>query len=109
MTLVKWTRGKNGNHPAYQSLFNSSFDSMLPGIFENFSRPSAGGDLFQDFNDTMNLGTGAIGTTLPAVNISETDSALVIDVAAPGMDKKNFKVEVENNELKIGYTNENNS
>jgi HSP20 family protein len=54
----------------------------------------------------MNLGIGAIGTSLPAVNISENDNELVIEMAAPGMRKKDFKVEVINNQLNIAYKKE---
>jgi len=40
-------------------------------------------------------------TTLPAVNISETDNSFELSVAAPGMTKNDFKVELENNRLVI--------
>jgi HSP20 family protein len=114
MTLVKWNRGSrtNGSNqsPAYQanmSLVNSEFGTVLPRLWDTFSRPFLSADLIQDFfDDTMNLGTGTIGTTLPAVNISETDSDLVIEVAAPGMTKKDFKVEIVDNQLHIGYNKE---
>jgi HSP20 family protein len=39
--------------------------------------------------------------TLPAVNIWETDNDYQISVAAPGMNRNDFKVEVENNRLVI--------
>ena len=114
MTLVKWNRGSrtNGSNqsPAYQAnmpLVNSEFGSVLPRLFDNFTRPFLSADLIQDFfDDTMNLGTGTIGTTLPAVNISETDTDLVIEMAAPGMSKKDFKVEIVDNQLHIGYNRE---
>ncbi len=38
---------------------------------------------------------------LPAVNISETDKNYEIEVAVPGFDKKDFKVAVHDNVLKI--------
>jgi len=114
MTLVKWNR--NGrNYGANQSLTNRGnmssglpvFDSMLPRLFDNFSTPFFTRDLIQDFfDDGVNLGSGTIGTTLPAVNISETDTDLIIEVAAPGMNKKDFKVEIVDNQLHIGYNKE---
>ena len=109
MTLVKWNGGANGNNqsPAYKSNMPLNFGSTLPRWFDTLSRPFSSADLIQDFfDDTMNLGTGTIGTTLPAVNISETDTDLVIEVAAPGMAKKDFKVEIVDNELHIGYNKE---
>ena len=40
-------------------------------------------------------------TTLPALNVKETDDAFEIEVAAPGMNKNDFKVNLENNLLTI--------
>jgi HSP20 family protein len=40
-------------------------------------------------------------STLPAVNISETENTFDLSVAAPGMAKDDFKVELENNHLVI--------
>ena len=113
MTLVKWNRNgrSNGNNQSLQGnmpLTNSEFGSMFPRLFDTFARPFFARDLVQDFfDDTMSLGSGSIGTTLPAVNISETDTDLVIEVAAPGMNKKDFKVEIIDNQLHIRYSKEN--
>jgi len=78
MTLVK----RNGN------LLNP-----LPMLFDDFfSR-----DLFNwnnsNFSDT--------NTTIPAVNIKETPENYEVEVAAPGMTKKDFKVELDGNSLTI--------
>jgi HSP20 family protein len=40
-------------------------------------------------------------TTLPAVNIRETGDAFVVEMAAPGMKKDDFKVELDGNQLTI--------
>lgn len=40
-------------------------------------------------------------STLPAVNISETENSFELTVAAPGMTKNDFKIELENNRLVI--------
>lgn len=42
-----------------------------------------------------------VGTTLPAVNIRETEDAYEVDMAAPGMKKEDFKIELDNNLLTI--------
>lgn len=39
--------------------------------------------------------------TLPAVNVKETDDEYILEVAAPGMTKKDFKVNFQNNVLTI--------
>ncbi len=41
------------------------------------------------------------GDTIPAVNISETEKNYEIEMAAPGMKKKDFKVKVENGIITI--------
>jgi HSP20 family protein len=43
---------------------------------------------------------------LPAVNVSETDEAFVLEVAAPGMERKDFDVEVDKNVLNIRFKKE---
>ena len=39
----------------------------------------------------------------PSVNVKETETEYQIEVAAPGLKKENFNVEVENNVLTISY------
>lgn len=46
-------------------------------------------------------------TTMPSVNIKETDSAYEMEVAAPGLEKNNFKVELTNDMLVISAQAEN--
>jgi HSP20 family protein len=41
------------------------------------------------------------GTTLPAVNVKETNDDFLIEVAAPGMRRDDFKVELDSNVLTI--------
>ncbi len=107
MTLVKWNRGNrtNGSGSLRDHWYPATvFGDMLPGIFNAFTTPLLSRDLIQDFfDDTQLSARGGIGTTLPPVNITETDNDLVIEMAAPGMDKKLFSVEVHENQLHIGY------
>ena len=48
-----------------------------------------------------------IGSTLPAVNVRETNDDYTIEVAAPGMKRDDFKVELDNNVLTISSQMEN--
>lgn len=62
--------------------------------------------LFDDIltNEGRNWGVNnfsATNTTLPAVNIKETGDAFEVEMAAPGMDKKDFKIELDGNQLTI--------
>src|SRR4030095_15742479 len=45
-----------------------------------------------------------LGTTLPAVNIRETGEEFIIEVAVPGMNKKDFKIECNHQLLQISYS-----
>ena len=78
MTLVK----RNG------SLFND-----LPSIFNDFYNRelSNWGEL--NFSDTR--------TTIPAVNIRETKENFEVEMAAPGMKKSDFRIELDGNLLTI--------
>lgn len=68
-------------------------DDYLPSFFDRFF----GNDLI-DWN-TSNF--SAPNSTLPAVNVKETDDDFFIEVAAPGMKKDDFKVNYQNDVLTI--------
>jgi HSP20 family protein len=82
-TLVK----NNGNlFPSVPSLLNDFFaDDWLSSTLANW-RPN--------------------GSTLPAVNVSETNDSFNIEVAAPGMKREDFKVELDNHMLTISSQRE---
>jgi len=46
-------------------------------------------------------------STTPSVNIKETEEAFEIEMAAPGMEKKDFKIEVEEGRITISSKREN--
>ena len=45
--------------------------------------------------------------TMPSVNIRETDKAFELELAAPGLEKKNFKLELNEDKLTISSVHEN--
>jgi HSP20 family protein len=69
----------------------------------------ANNDVFQRFFDdeftrdffglTFPIFPNMTGIKTPAVNISETNDAYVIEAAAPGYNKEDFKLELEDNVL----------
>ena len=77
---------RNEMYPGIPSLFNEFFNREL---MEN-----------QDFDTTSSE------STLPSVNIMDTENSFEIEVAAPGMAKKYVKVELNNNILTISSENE---
>ena len=63
-------------------------------------------NLFDDFftKDLINWGlanNSNTNTTIPAVNIKESANNFEVEVAAPGMKKEDFKVELDGNTLTI--------
>ena len=70
--------------------------NRLPGMnnwFDDF--------LSRDVFDWSNTNFSNTGTTLPAVNIKENENSFEVEVAAPGLKKEDFKVELDNNILTI--------
>ncbi len=67
--------------------------------------------LFDDFltRDIFNLPSRGIfkGDSIPAVNVKETDTTFELEMAVPGMDKKDFKIELEQDTLIISAQQEN--
>ena len=78
MTLA---RISNNEFPSFPSFFNRFFEGdMLDWSSSNFA---------------------GVNPTLPAINVRENDEAFLIDVAAPGMKKEDFKVNFDNGRLTI--------
>jgi HSP20 family protein len=76
----------------------------------NNSRPMT--NLFDDFfsRDLWSYGlanNSTTNTTIPAVNIKETAENFEVSMAAPGMRKEDFRVELEGNQLTISSEFEN--
>ena len=54
-----------------------------------------------DFLDWNPSGFLPNGSTLPSVNLKETDKGFEVELAAPGLNKEDFNIEVHNNVLTI--------
>ncbi|HEX6914901.1 MAG TPA: Hsp20/alpha crystallin family protein [Chitinophagaceae bacterium] len=72
---------------------NNSGFSSLPGLFDDF--------FSRDLWDWSLSNNSSTGTTLPAVNIRENTDEYVVEMAAPGMKKEDFKVQLDGNMLTI--------
>jgi HSP20 family protein len=70
-------------------LVKTSGIPVIPTVFDDF------------FRDWSSSNFSTTNTTLPAVNIKENDDQFVVLVAVPGMDKKDFKINLDNNILTI--------
>jgi HSP20 family protein len=70
--------------------------NAFPGMVDEFF----GKDFLSNFFDTQT------GISMPSVNIVEGKNDFRIEVAAPGLEKKDFKINLENNVLTISSEKE---
>jgi HSP20 family protein len=69
--------------------------------------PTAFDDFFKPWNEWFgNGGRWTKELSVPAVNITETDNEFSITVAAPGLKKSDFNIDVEGNMLTISSEKE---
>jgi len=74
------------------SLIKTNETGWLPTVFDDmFKTDWLGG--------TTNV--NSIGTSIPAVNIMETEDSFNVEVAAPGKAKEDFNIELDNDVLTI--------
>jgi HSP20 family protein len=81
---------------------------MLPMLRKHSYLPSFADDFFgKDF--LSNLVENQCGFSMPAVNVIETKDNFRIEVAAPGLSKDDFKIDIHNNLLTISSEKEENN
>ena len=82
------------------ALVKSNFPAFptFPRLFDDFFTR----DLF-DFNNRSNSVTQ---TTIPSVNIVENNEGFAVEMAAPGMDKGDFNIQLNNEVLTISSQKE---
>jgi HSP20 family protein len=67
--------------------------NLFPSFFDRFFDGEAFDWANRNFSNT--------NTTLPSVNIKENNDAFTVELAAPGFEKSDFKIELNNNLLTI--------
>src|SRR5687767_433954 len=77
---------------------NGTFFPTIPSLFDDF--------FTRDWLDSSLANWRVSGATLPAVNVMETNDDFKIEVAAPGMKRGDFRVELDNNVLTISSQRE---
>lgn len=70
----------------------------LPSVFDDFFRP------WKDWWNSDFYGTQEL--TVPAVNITENKDSYELEMAAPGLKKSDFKIELDGGMLTIGAETE---
>lgn len=75
--------------------FLPTFPNLLADFFD------------KEFVDWSSSNFSPTQTTLPAVNIKENDDSFEVVMAAPGMSKDDFKINLDNNLLTISSEKEN--
>ena len=79
-------------------LFPSMGSKSVNSFFDDF--------ITKDLFDWTDKNFASLGSNLPSVNLKETDTNIEIELAAPGMKKEDFKVEIENDMLIISSEKE---
>eukprot|EP01156_Anaeramoeba_ignava_P005681 Anaeramoba_ignava/a295_10.p1 GENE.a295_10~~a295_10.p1 ORF type:complete len:147 (+),score=20.89 a295_10:29-469(+) len=74
------------DYPVLSKIFNDFFDT--------------------EFSDWSNNNFSATNTTLPAVNIKDEKDQFTVEVAVPGMEKKDFNIDLKDNLLTISSEKE---
>ena len=68
-------------------------ENYFPSFFDRFFNNELMDWNLSNFSST--------NTSLPAVNVKENENEFLIEVAAPGMDKKDFNIKIHNNVLTV--------
>ncbi|MDN5349888.1 MAG: hypothetical protein PWQ54_1284 [Bacteroidales bacterium] len=58
-------------------------------------------ELMEDIDRNFIWGSAGLRQMMPAVNISENEDGFMLEMAAPGMKKSDFKINLDNNVLTI--------
>ncbi|GEC72075.1 HSP20 family protein [Flavobacterium flevense] len=69
------------------------YQNQWPGLFDRFFN--------NDFEGWNRNNFSMTNTTLPNLNIKETKDSFLVEVAAPGFEKSDFKIELNNDLLTI--------
>jgi len=77
MTLIR----RSNNYPTWSNFFNEFFNT--------------------DWNDWTNQNYSNTNTTLPSVNVKESEEGFEVEMAAPGLTKEDFQIELNNSLLTI--------
>jgi HSP20 family protein len=81
-------------------------NGMFPSVASKFTDPLFEDFFTRDISDWADKSISAIGVNLPSVNLKETDTKFEIELAAPGLKKEDFKIEVDKNMLSISAEKE---
>lgn len=83
--------------------------SNLPDLWRELDRPLAAmgswrpllRQLDDIFNDTVGMQTSEPRSTLPLVDVEETDNHFALSFDMPGVEKENIDIEVHGNQLRV--------
>jgi HSP20 family protein len=84
MNLIKFDPWPTGKQPVIHR------NHYLPNVFDDFFGRNIGNVMGADF-----------ATNAPSVNVSETENGYLLEFAAPGLAKEDFKISLDKNQLKV--------
>lgn len=74
--------------------------TLFPSFFDDFFKP------WREWTNDFNGGRSFAALTVPAVNVSEDKDAYRMSLAAPGMKKSDFRIDLDGNVLTISAETE---
>lgn len=80
------------------SIFPTVENKLVNNFFDDF--------ITKDLFDWTERNFAALGSNLPSVNLKETETKIEVELAAPGMKRDDFKVEIDNDILMISSEKE---
>ncbi|WP_395051628.1 Hsp20/alpha crystallin family protein [Flavobacterium sp.] len=80
------------------SIFPTVESKLVSNFFDDF--------ITKDLFYLTDRNFAALGSNLPSVNLKETDTKIEVEMAAPGMKREDFKVEIDNDILMISSEKE---
>lgn len=73
----------------------------FPTLFSDWLNPALLTSDFMDFDSEAPFQALRLGINVPSANVAETPKEYMIDLAAPGLERKDFKVEINNHTLTV--------
>jgi HSP20 family protein len=73
----------------------------FPKLLSDWLNPALLSSDFMDFDSEAPFQALRLGINVPSANVSETSKEYLVELAAPGLERKDFKVAIDNHTLTI--------
>ena len=73
----------------------------VPTLFSDWLNPAMLASDFIDFESEAPFSALRLGVNVPSANVTETPKEYLVELAVPGLERKDFKVEIDNHILMV--------